>query len=56
VNDNAYKVNFPRHCGVLATFNVVDLSTSLEGDHLANLRENSPQQGEDDGDPSMESN
>jgi len=54
VNDSAYKVNFPEDSGVLATFNVVDLSPYLEDGHLANLRENSPQQGEDDGGPSME--
>jgi len=54
MNDNAYKVNFPGDNGVLATFNVVDLSPYLEDGHLANLRENSPQQGEHDGGPSME--
>jgi len=32
---------------------VVELSPYLEDDHLANLRSNSPQQGEDDGGPSM---
>jgi len=53
VNDNAYKVDLPRDYGVSATFNVDDLSPYLEDDHLANLRENSPQQGEDDGGPSM---
>jgi len=53
VNDIAYKVNFPRDYGVLATLNVADLSPYLEDDHLANLRANSPQQGEDDGGPSM---
>ena len=54
VNDNAYKVNLPRDYGVPATFNVADLSPYLEDDHLSNLRANSPQQGEDDGDPSLE--
>jgi len=48
VNDNAYKVNFPRDYGVLATFNVADFSPYLKGDHLANLKANSPQQGEGD--------
>jgi len=43
VNDNTYKVNFHRDYGVLATFNVVDLSPYLEDNHLANLRANSPQ-------------
>jgi len=38
---------------VSATFNVADLSPYFEDDHLANLRINSPQQGEDDGGPSM---
>ena len=33
---------------------MADLSPYLEDDHLANLRANSPQQGEDDGGPSME--
>ena len=53
VNDNAYKVNFLGEYRVSATLNVADLSCYLEDDHLANLRENSPQQGEDDGEPSM---
>jgi len=53
VNDNAYKVDLPGDYGVSATFNVADLSPYLEDDHLANLRANSPQQGEDDGGPSM---
>jgi len=39
--------------GVLATFNVADLSPYFEDDHLENLRTNSTQQGEDDGGPSM---
>jgi len=53
VNDNAYKVDLPGDYGVSATFNVADLSPYLEDDHLANLRANSSQQGEDDGGPSM---
>jgi len=53
VNDNVYKFNFPRDYGVSTTFNVADLSPYLEDDHLANLRANSPQQGEGDGRPSM---
>ena len=55
VNDNTYKVNLPGDYGVSATFNVADLSPFLEDDHLSNLSANSPQQGEDDGGPSMES-
>jgi len=54
VNGNAYKVNFPEDYGFFATFNVAYLSPYLEDDHLANFRANSPQQGEDDGRPSME--
>ena len=53
VNNTTYKVNLPREYGVSATFNVVDLSPYLEDHHLANLMANSPQQGEDDGGPSM---
>jgi len=53
INDNAYKVNLPGDYGVSATFNVADLSPYFEDDHLASLRANSPQQGEDDGGPSM---
>jgi len=33
---------------------VANLSPYLKDDHLANLRANSPQQGEDDGGPSIE--
>jgi len=51
VNSNAYKVDFPGDHGISATFSVTDLSPYLEDDHLDNLRANSPQQGEDDGDP-----
>ena len=53
VNDNAYKVDLPGDYGVSATFNVADLSPYLEDDHLANLRANSSQEGEDEGGPSM---
>jgi len=53
INDNAYKVDLPRDYGVSATFNVADLSPYFEDDHLANLRANSPQQGEDDRGPYM---
>jgi len=41
VNDNAYKVNLPRDFSVSATFNVLDSSMYLEGEHLVNLRANS---------------
>ena len=54
MNDNAYKVNLVEHYRVLATFNVADMSPFFD-DHLANLRENSLQQREDDGVPPMES-
>ena len=54
MNENAYRVNFLGDYGVSATFNVPDLSPYLKEDHLANLRANSPQQGEDDGGPSKE--
>ena len=50
INDNAYKVNLPGDYGVSATFNVADLSPYFEDDYLVNLRTNSPQQGENDGD------
>jgi len=50
INNNAYKLNFPRDYGVFATFNVTNLSPYLEDDTLDNLRENSLQQGKDDGD------
>ena len=53
MNDNAYKVNFPGDYGVSATYNVADLSPYLEDDHPANLKANSPQQGEDDRGPSV---
>ena len=54
VNDNAYKINLPKYYGVSAIFNMADLSLFLEDEHLSNLRENSPQQGEDDEGSSME--
>jgi len=53
VNKNSYKVNFPKDYGVLATFNMADLSPYPEDDHLVNLRANSPQQGEDNKGPSI---
>jgi len=46
-------LNGGRNHGVSATFNVADFSPFLEDDHLANLRANSPQEGEDDGVLSM---
>jgi len=52
INGNAYKVKVTGDYGVLATFNVADLTPYLEDDHLANLRANSPQHGEYDGGPS----
>jgi len=50
VNDHSYKAHLPGGLGVSATFNVADLSPYLEGDQMLNLRANSSQQGEDDGD------
>jgi len=50
INNNAHKLNLPEDYGVSATFNVADLSPYLEDDTLENLRVNSLQQGEDDGD------
>jgi len=38
INDNAYKVDLPGFHGVLATFNVVDLSPYPANDYLADLR------------------
>jgi len=49
VNDNAYKVNLLGDYGISGTFNMADLRSYLGNDYIANLRENSPQQGEDDG-------
>jgi len=41
INNNAYKINFPREYEVSASFNVADLSPYLEDDTLENLRVNS---------------
>ena len=43
VNDNASKVNLLRDYCVSFTFNVADLSSYLEDEHLVNLRANSIQ-------------
>jgi len=51
INDNAHKVDFLEDYGVLATFNVADLSAYQVSDHLVNLRIKSLQQGEHDGVP-----
>jgi len=51
INDNTYKVDLLRDYGVLATFNVIDLSAYQADDYLADLRIKSSQQGEDDGVP-----
>ena len=48
INDNAYKVDLPGDYGVLATFNVTDLSPYKEDDYLYDLRSNHFDQGEDD--------
>ena len=54
VNDHSYKVYLPGDLGVSATFHVANLSPYLEDDQMSNLRANSSQQGEDDGDGPME--
>jgi len=51
VKDNAYKVDLLRNYGVSVTLNVKNSSPHLEDDYLFTLRENSSQQGEDDGHP-----
>jgi len=56
INDNAYKVELPGDYGVLATFNVTDLSPYEADDYLSDLRIKSSQQGENDGGPSTSSN
>ena len=48
INDNAYKVDLPGEYGVLATFNVADLSPFHSDNSQAHLRIKSFQQGEDD--------
>ena len=53
VNGNDYKVSLLGNYGVSASFNVVDLSPYLEDKHLVNLRDNSFQREEDDGDQAM---
>ena len=48
INDNAYRIELAGDYGVLATFNVTDLSPYLEDAPFENLRLNSLQKGEDD--------
>ena len=55
-NNNASKINLPKEYGVSASFNVADSSSYLEDDTLENLRANSSQQGEDDGDLALKVN
>jgi len=52
-NDHSYKVHLSGGFGVSATFNMDDLSPYVEDDQESNLRANSSQQGEDDGDGPM---
>ena len=49
-NDHSYKVHLSGGFGVSTTFNMDDLSPYVEDDQESNLRANSSQQGEDDGD------
>jgi len=49
-NDHAYEVYLPGDFGVPATIKVANLSPYLEDGQTSNLRANSSQQGEDDGD------
>jgi len=51
INDNAYEVNLPGDCGVLATFSTANLSAHQGNNYLADLRMKPSQQGEDDGIP-----
>ena len=50
INNNAYKLNLQGDYRMSAAFNVVDLSPYLEDDTLENLRANSSQQWENNGD------
>ena len=51
IGPNAYKMDLPGEYGVSATFNVADLSPyHEESEEIPNLRSNSHQAGEDDGD------
>lgn len=55
IGDNAYKIALPDELGgVLATFNVGDLSPNLEDKNLSDLRTNPPQPKENDMKPSEE--
>jgi len=49
-NFHAFEADLSEDFGVLATINVANLSPNLDGDQTLNLRANSSQQGEDDGD------
>ena len=55
INDNAYRVDLQWKYGVSATINMVDLSAYFEDVPLEDLRLNPLQQGEVDGEPSIES-
>jgi len=50
INNNAYKLNLQGDYRMSTAFNVVDLSPYLEDDTLENLRANSSQQWENNGD------
>jgi len=50
INNNAYKINFPEDYEACATLNVTNLASYLKYDTLENLRVNSSQQWENNGD------
>ena len=55
INDNAYKVQLSGDYVVSATINVLDVSPHIKDKQLKNLKSNSIQQGDDDGDQSSSS-
>jgi len=55
INDNAYIVQLSGDYVVSATVSVLDVSPHVKDKPLKNLRSNSIQQGDDDGDQSSSS-